>query len=41
MSLGDLNINDLLGRTPININTLNLNNNFKGKTIIVTGGGDQ
>ena len=38
-NLRDLNINDLLGRTPININTLNLNNNFKGKTIIVTGGG--
>ena len=38
-SIIDLNLDDLLGRSPINIKSLSQNSNIKNKNILVTGGG--
>ena len=35
----DLNLNDLLGRSPINIKSLSANSHINNKNILVTGGG--
>tara|TARA_B110000971_G_scaffold37478_1_gene35973 strand:- start:1892 stop:3451 length:1560 start_codon:yes stop_codon:yes gene_type:complete len=38
-NLRDLNINDLLGRAPVNIQSLSPNTNIKNKNVLITGGG--
>ncbi len=35
----DVNIEDLLGRNPINLDTQGISDRIKGKTVLVTGGG--
>ena len=35
----DLNLDDLLGRSPINIKSLSQNSNIKNKNVLITGGG--
>jgi len=38
-NIRDLDINDLLGRAPVNIQSLSPNTNIKNKNILITGGG--